>query len=1234
MLQLYDINHNKIDGLTNYKELKIEKEINIEDTFSFLYPISDLKHDLIQEECYIRTKDNEYIVKEVNFKDDDWTEYICKINIEGIKGKDVSHFETVEQSCTNSINLALVGTGWTIGTCDVTKLRTVRKNNCTAYVVLQEIQSAYDCEMTFDSINKKVYIYQSMGTDKGTYFAEQLNLKKLDIQRNSYDYITRLIPLGKDGLGIASINGGLNYIENYQYSNKVITAYWEDNRYTVAQDLKDDAIVRLDYLSKPYAAYKAEVIDLANINTQYAILDYSLGDTITLLAKSKNTKEQQRIIKLTEYPDEPERNTCEIANKILSLENLQVRFIDTADVVETVTTVDGLVDGTKVDGIDWSQLQNVHIVIADIQDLSVVTGRIGTLETTTAHITNGIIDNATIDMGKVNNLSSTYATIVNLTAANGNITSLTSSVASINTLLAGNVGAANLAAGAIQAGSAVIGTAAIASGQIISLDVLKLIAGNISTNKFTVQSDNGKLKIVGDTIKLWDVAGKERVSLGLNSGDYNLLIRGVDGTTVLFGTDGVTHAGITQGAVDDSNIATNANINGGKIEKESLVSQVNGATTLVKSSHVKYDPTGQTLEVAFGALSTTVTGQGTTVTSQGTSISTLQGQIVLKASQTDLTTTNSNVTAAQTQATLGVTNAAIAQTKANQGVADALTAHNLADTGVTNAATAQAAAVAAQGTATNAKAYTDNLASGTAVTPDEKLSLKQEWDLIVVDGALTTGKIIVQALAFGVSDTAFDTAYSALNIYLNTTLTLFTSMTTTTVIVRATWDTTWKNYYNAKTDILNAIATTAKARADLGVTNAATAQAQATLGVTNAATAQTAANLANTNATALTTRVTTAEASITTQAGQIVLKALATDLVTTNSNVTGVTSRMATAEASLIVNANNIALKVNSNGVIASINASAEGISINAAKLNLTGLVTVANLSASGTTVINGANITTGKILATYIDVTNLSVYKIISSGNVNSYATMDTNPSIGISSALTLHDATNANFISIGLGSSGSLPMTMLDVSSQMGIRINGGSVLFTIGTGSVSIVAPDGSSYIAIQNGGMINTVAPYGLYVNESPVNKTGTSIEWNTNTCPDGYLFENGQAVSRTTYSRLFGTIGTVFGAGDGSATFNLPDSRGRMAVGTYDGGGALASNISLGQKSGSELVTLTVSQIPSHYHSMPYTHSVTSGSSGYMLGNTKEGVDNSLITGGGAAFNNMSPYIVKRKIIKF
>lgn len=635
MIQLYDLNHVKLYGLTNYKELKRERFLDGDEILSFFYPQADFKYNAIQEECYIRTKDNEYTVKEVNI-DDDWTEFICKVNVENLKGNPFSHFESVEQNCTNAVNLTLAGTGWTIGTCDVIKLRTVRKSNCSSYDILQEIRKVYRCDFRFDAINKKVYIYSSMGADKGTYFTEELNLKKLDTQSNSYDYCTRIIPVGKDGLSIKDINGGKDYVENYQYSNKIITVYWEDNRYTVIQSLKDDAIARLNELSKPRKSYKADIFDLARLSDKYTnILDYGLGDTITLLSKNKQVKDKQRIVKVTEYPEEPERNTCEIANRIMTLEELQTEFIEATDTVNAVTTSDGMIDNSKVDFNPIRQeFDQVIINKADINSLNAVVARVGTLEATSATITQ-----LNAQIAKIDDLKANKADIKDLNATNAKITTLESSTASINNLLAGNLSAANMQAGFITAESGLIANGAISSAQIISLDVSKINAGNISTNKFTVQSDSGNLKIQDNTLKVWDKAGKERVSLGLNGSDYNLLVRGADGNTVLFGTDGVTKAGITTGAVDDSKIATNANINGSKIEKESLVTQINGATTLLKATKVKLDSENQTLDVAFTSLKSTVTSQGSTITSQGTSISTIQGQISSKIWQQDINTT-------------------------------------------------------------------------------------------------------------------------------------------------------------------------------------------------------------------------------------------------------------------------------------------------------------------------------------------------------------------------------------------------------------------------------------------------------------------------------------------------------------------------------------------------------------------------------------------------------------------
>lgn len=80
-------------------------------------------------------------------------------------------------------------------------------------------------------------------------------------------------------------------------------------------------------------------------------------------------------------------------------------------------------------------------------------------------------------------------------------------------------------------------------------------------------------------------------------------------------------------------------------------------------------------------------------------------------------------------------------------------------------------------------------------------------------------------------------------------------------------------------------------------------------------------------------------------------------------------------------------------------------------------------------------------------------------------------------------------------------------------------------------------------------------------------------------PQGYLLCDGSAVSRTDYADLFTAIGTTYGAGDGSTTFNVPDLSGRVVLG-------VSQSHALGTTGGEAAHTLTESELPAHSHVVP------------------------------------------------
>lgn len=140
-----------------------------------------------------------------------------------------------------------------------------------------------------------------------------------------------------------------------------------------------------------------------------------------------------------------------------------------------------------------------------------------------------------------------------------------------------------------------------------------------------------------------------------------------------------------------------------------------------------------------------------------------------------------------------------------------------------------------------------------------------------------------------------------------------------------------------------------------------------------------------------------------------------------------------------------------------------------------------------------------------------------------------------------------------------------------------------------------------------------------------------------TAPNGWLICDGSAVSRTTYADLFSVIGTTYGSGDGSTTFNIPDIQGKVPVGIDFNDTAFDT---LGETGGEKTHTLTVNEMPAHNHSINYVYPFTAGGLGTYLPATNQssptGTSGGDIKnmGGSQAHNNLQPYIVMNYIISY
>lgn len=277
------------------------------DTLTFEIESNNLLYEYVVEETKIEDEKNRYVVKKID-EHSDFVTVICYLDLDDWKETMFEEFRTTNKMLYEVLSLILPD-GWLItgATGSFTERTTIEESEgnpfqaVNALEILDKVADVYGCTFQFSAINKTIEVIDVESySPSGQFFTDEINLKSIGFVGDSTNFATRLYAYGKkddDGVALtfADINDGKPYVEDYSYSNKIISVGWSDERYTVKENLLEAAKEKLKELSYPVRSYTCEVDKLGDGTWLYQI--------VTLIDRKRKTRVNHQIVEYKEYPN-------------------------------------------------------------------------------------------------------------------------------------------------------------------------------------------------------------------------------------------------------------------------------------------------------------------------------------------------------------------------------------------------------------------------------------------------------------------------------------------------------------------------------------------------------------------------------------------------------------------------------------------------------------------------------------------------------------------------------------------------------------------------------------------------------------------------------------------------------------------------------------------------------------------------------------------------------------------
>lgn len=322
----------------NFDDYYIQEIYGGKDAAGFTLPLDHPDYQYLFEETPLidtETKQR-YLIKAID-EGQTTVNIKAELDLDELSRDMFLNYTNGSDTVVNTISKALPD-GWAVQDhAYFNQRRTIELEAATPLDVIDACPDIYNVVFRFDNNARVIHIYNPDSEEiSGVFLTDELNLKSVNFKGKSSGFATRLYAKGKDSLTFADINGGKDYVEDFSYSDKVISVYWKDERYTIAENLLADAKKRLKSMAVPQQSYTCGVMDLARARENqegkndniYSFLEFELYQNVVLLDRRRNRRITHTVAGIKRYPKSPEKNEVTLSTVAPSIQN-SVKSIQT-----------------------------------------------------------------------------------------------------------------------------------------------------------------------------------------------------------------------------------------------------------------------------------------------------------------------------------------------------------------------------------------------------------------------------------------------------------------------------------------------------------------------------------------------------------------------------------------------------------------------------------------------------------------------------------------------------------------------------------------------------------------------------------------------------------------------------------------------------------------------------------------------------------------------------------------